>query len=569
MSTPTVPGVPPTGPKPSAAEGIKIESRYLRGALTEELQNELPTFSKAGIGLLKFHGIYQQDDRDVRKSNSGKIFTSMVRVSVPGGATTARQYLALDALADSVGDGTLRITTRGGIQYHHIGKRDLHALVNAIGKADMTTLAACGDVVRNVVADPFPVAGPNRADLYHYINWMNREMKPRTDAYAEIWLDGEKVASLQPAPVESEEVEPLYGQTYLPRKFKIAFTYEGENTVDIYSHDLGFVSHFEGGTLAGFTLLAGGGLGMTNGQKATYPRLADEVAFIEPEDLVKAASAVVTIHRDFGDRSNRKHARLKYVIAERGLEWFKQELDARMGKTLAPPRELVWHRQSDYLGWHAQDGGGWFYGLRVINGRIQGPQREAAREMVREMGCEVRFTPQQNMLFVGLNEEQRVRVQAILLRHGLVAELPPVLRHALACPALPTCGLALAEAERTMPEMVGRIQEKLDAAGLKDESIYLRMTGCPNGCARPYTAEIGVVGMSVNLYTLYLGGSPVATRLGEAFRSNVPGEKIAEALEPVIVAYGQERQAGETFGDYCYRAGVESLKERFAGEVLA
>ncbi|MDP2997198.1 MAG: NADPH-dependent assimilatory sulfite reductase hemoprotein subunit [Bryobacterales bacterium] len=545
----------------SAAELLKATSSHLRGTLAEELAGQPDSFSKEASGLLKFHGVYQGDDRDLRKAGAGKVYSAMVRVSIPGGRITAGQYLALDRLADTAGDGTLRITSRQGLQYHRVGVGSLRGLIRAVNNAGLTTLAACGDVVRNVVCCAEPLPGEDRQDLWRYAKLLDRELKPETRAYAEIWLDGEKAVSFGPP---AEEAEPLYGATYLPRKFKIGFAFEGDNTTDIYTHDLGFVPHFEGGRLAGFTMLAGGGLGSSPGVKETHPRLADSVAFLPPEDLPEAAKAVVAIHRDYGNRANRKLARLKYVIEEQGLPWFKAELSARLGKPLLPPRPLVWRRQSDYLGWHGQAGGGWFFGLRVVSGRISGPMRAAIRQVATDLAPDMRFTAQQNLILAGFDDLTRTLLDAILREHGVAApaEMPPVLRHSMACPALPTCGLAVAEAERVLPGIVAEIQRELDQLGLGAETVHLRLTGCPNGCARPYTAEIGIVGQSPGLYAVYLGGSPASTRLARMFRDKVPQARLAEVLRPVFREYAWRRSPGESFGDYSNRVGVEALRGR-------
>ena len=536
--------------KLSSAELLKTSSRQLRGPIAEELRNAAPEFSRPASALLKFHGIYQQDDRDLRKAHPEKVYSSMVRLGLPGGVVSAEQYLRLDALADSAGDGTVRITSRQDVQYHGVGKRDLKSLIRALDGVGLGTLAACGDVVRNTTCDTTPIESPEREDLLPLVRRVSRELKPRTHAYAEIWLDGERAASM-------EADEPLYGAAYLPRKFKIAFTFPGENLIDIYSNDLGFVPHYEDGVRRGFTLLAGGGMGMSNGVKGSHPRLADPVAYIGPsaDEVLEVATAVVTIHRDFGNRSNRKLARLKYVLDERGVAWFKGELEARLGRSLAEPRELRWTRQDDYLGWHRQGPERWFHGLRVISGRLKGESRAAVREVVERSGCEVRFTVQQNLLFCGLSGAQRAEVDSILSRHGVkpASELPPVLRHSMACVALPTCGQAITESERVLPDVAAALQSELDAVGLNEQIIHVRMTGCPNGCVRPYTAEIGVVGESVGLYTLYLGGSPHSDRLARVWKRLVPLGELAATLRPLFVRYAQERTPGEAFGDWFER----------------
>lgn len=550
--------------KVSGAELVKAASRRLRGTIAEELANDEPAFRKDTTLVLKFHGIYQQHDRDLRRAEARKDYSCMVRVSVPGGVLRPEQYLALHRLAGRVGDGTLRITSRGGVQYHYVGKRSLRELIAAIHEAGLNTLAACGDVVRNVVCTAAPFDTPEQRSLLEWVRLVDRSLKPRTRAYAEIWLDGERAASLAE---EAEEAEPLYGDTYLPRKFKIGFTREGDNTVDIYSDDLGFVAHVEGGEVAGFTFLAGGGMGQTNGDRHTHPRLADPVGFIRPDQVLDVARAVVSIHRDFGDRANRRHARLKYVVEDRGLDWFVDELSRRLGWRPAPPRPLRWTRHADWLGWHPQDAGAtrWFFGLRVVSGRLAGGLMEAVAEIVSELRPEVRFTPQQNLILANLPPEDQPRLESILRRHGaaMPGELPPILRHSMACPALPTCGLALTESERVLPGVVAEIQGAAAEAGLGGEVIHLRMTGCPNGCARPYTAEIGIVGQSPNLYSIYLGGSPLATRLAVLYSHNIARERLADTLRPLLAAWARQRLPGESFGDFCHRAGVEALRQRF------
>lgn len=546
----------------SAAEKIKAASRHLRGSIAEELAGDSPQFGKESAMLLKFHGIYQQHDRDVRKAEAKKVHSCMVRVSVPGGRLEAAQFLALRKLAGTAGDGTLRLTSRGGVQYHYVGKRDLSGLIRAIHEAGLNTLAACGDVVRNVVCTAAPFDSPEARSLDDWVQLVNRSLKPHTRAYAEIWLDGERAASLV-AP--EDESEPLYGDSYLPRKFKIAFTREGDNTIDVYAEDLAFVAHFDHGEVAGFTFLAGGGMGQTNGDRNTFPRVADAIGFIRPEQCLDVAKAAVSIHRDFGDRANRRHARLKYILAERGADWFRKELAARLGWMPAAPRELVWRRHEDWLGWHRQNAERWFFGLRVVCGRLAGAILDGVTEAVERLQPQLRITPQQNLLFTGLAKEQKPELEEILRRHRipLPGELPPLLRYSMACPALPTCGLALTDSERVLPSVAESILKEAREAGVEGERIHLRMTGCPNGCARPYTAEIGIVGQSPKLYSLYLGGSPLATRLAKLYTHNVPQEKLGETLRPLLKAWADERLAGESFGDFCYRTGVDALRARF------
>ena len=539
---------------PSGVELVKQSSRHLRGRIVEELALETPGFSKETVHILKFHGTYQQGDRDIPK---GQPVTpgSMVRVGVPGGVLTAPQYLALDALADQVGDGGLRLTSRQDIQFHRVRKANLRTLLRALDRNFLSTLAACGDVVRNVTCCPAPFEDPRRDEIQEYARTLARRFKPATRAYFEIWLDGEKAAAAETAPGESE---PLYGDTYLPRKFKIGFAAPGDNCIDVYTNDIGIVPVYGAAGPTAFTVLAGGGLGTSPGIKATHPRLADPICTAAPEELAGVVEAVIGIHRDFGNRSNRKLARLKYVLDEWGLERFQAELAERLGRSLTPPQPLAWQDGRDHLGWHAAGDGHGFLGVPLPAGRVRDGLRTALREVVGNFGAGVRLTAQQNLLLTGLRASDRQGVEDMLHEHGvrLAGDLPPVVRQAMACPAFPTCGLAITEAERALPAILADIQGALAESGLEQEPITMRITGCPNGCARSLTAELGLVGQSVALYGIYLGGSPVGTRLAALFAVNVPREKIAERLRPVFQRFRDQRQPGEAFGDFCHRAGV-------------
>lgn len=555
----------------SAAEQAKLQTNYLRGTLPDELANTDSVFSKDATAVLKFHGIYQQDDRDLRKIGE-KQYTAMVRVGVPGGVLTPGQYLALDRLSD-IGDGSLRITTRQDIQYHYVPKLRLRELIGSLNENYLSTLAACGDVVRNVVSCPAPFESEQRRELQPIVLYISRSLKPKTTAYYEIWINGEKAARSESP--EGGEVEPLYGATYLPRKFKIGFAFPGDNTTDVYANDIGIVPQYSEGRHIGFTILAGGGLGQSAGVKASHPRLASPICSIGPdrEELLEVCTAIVTIHRDFGNRTNRKLARLKYVLDEWGVERFKQELEARVGRELDPPPDLVWNRSNDYLGWHRQgsDAEGrptWFVGVRVVSGRVKDFDaerriRSGIRAVVERFQLEVRLTPQQNLYLAGIREQDRAEIRSVLAEHGIAEPeaLPPVLRHAMACPALPTCGQAITESERAMPEIAAELQEELNRLGLPREIVHLRTSGCPNGCSRPYTAEIGIVGASVNMYTIYLGASTLGTRLGQAFAQNVKREALIETIRPALELFRDCREKGETFGDFCNRMGVEALRE--------
>jgi sulfite reductase (ferredoxin) len=547
----------------SAAEQVKLNSRHLRGTIIEELALETDSFSKQTVQILKFHGTYQQDDRDARKTGQPAPVGSMVRVGVAGGILTPKQYLALDRLADDAGDGTLRVTSRQGIQFHRVPKTRLKPLIRLLNENLLTTLAACGDVVRNVVCCPAPLGGAWRDATRSQALELSRSLKPATRAYYEIWINGEKAAAAQPA---QDENEPLYGSAYLPRKFKIGFAAPGDNCIDVYTNDIGIVPLRGAEGLEGFTVLAGGGLGVSPGIKATHPRLADPFCTVAPGELFDLVRAIIGVHRDLGNRANRKLARLKYVIDELGRDRFKVEVEARVGRKLRDPAPLEWAEGHDHLGWHEQGDGRWFLGVRVHDGRIQDWQglqlRSALREVVSNGVTAIHLTPQQNVLLTGIRAEDRDGIENTLKSAGVkfAESLPPVFRYSMACPALPMCGQAITEAERVSPEVLADIDARLREAGLAEEEITVRLTGCPNGCARPLTAEIGVVGLSVNLYTIYLGGSRLGTRLAESYATNVPRTEIGKRLVPVFGLFHGQRSAGESFGDFCHRVGIATLR---------
>lgn len=513
-------------------------------------------FSHEDYEFLKFHGIYQQDDRDRRKQ--GKHYIFMVRTKFPGGTLTSEQYLACDRLAETFGNQTLRITTRQCFQFHGVIKSGLRETIRQLNEAMVTTLGACGDVVRNTLAPPTPATSPVAEQLIAAAHQLSRELLPRTPAYHQIWVEGQE---LKPDPAtQSGFRDPLYERRYLPRKFKIAFALPPRNDTDVFTNDLGFVAIAEGDHLLGFNLLAGGGLGRSHGNAETYPRLADVMGFIRPDQLVEAAKAVVGIHRDFGDRTNRKHARLKYVIAERGVEWFRGELQTRLGEPLAPPRPFEFTEQGDWLGWHPQTDGRWFLGLFVENGRIRDAEglqlKTALQRVLEEFRPELRLTPSQNILLVNVPAESRAALDAVLAEYGVRPHdaYSPARLRSMACPALPTCGLALAESERALPGFMTRIEALLTDLGLANEPIIVRMTGCPNGCARPYMAEIGLVGKAPDKYQIYLGGNEAGTRLNWLYRDTVRTEELIAELRPVLARFARERQPGERFGDWCERA---------------
>lgn len=549
-------------------EKIKAESRGLRGTLGEEVGNSERYFTDAAEKLLKFHGIYQQEDRDGRKiDRKADHHQFMIRSKLPGGQLTPEQYIAHDDLASSYGNGTLRITTREAFQLHGVLKDDLATTVRGLNHALVTTLGACGDIVRNVMVCPAPTADPQRIAVQDFAFKLTEALYPRTNAYHQIWLDGEQLID------DHEIIDPIYGSTYLPRKFKIAIAYAGDNCVDVYTNDVGLVALFdEDDQLSGFNLLVGGGMGMTHANDATYARLADEVGFITPEQVIETVTAIVTIHRDFGDRENRKHARLKYILEERGVDWFRAELSSRVNFPIQALRPMPAFEIYDHLGWNEQGEGLYFLGIPVENGRIvdRGDYRlrSGLRAVIEQFGLNSRLTAQQNILLTGIAPEDRAAVDALLAEYGVrrVEQISAVRRSALACPAMPTCSLAITEAERIFPQVIDELEDALDDLNIADAAIVARMTGCPNGCARPYVAEIAFVGRSLEKYSIFLGGSPVGTRLARPFLDLVHVRDLVPTLRPLLAYYGDARNENEAFGDFVMRVGLDSLRDLATAE---
>ena len=544
-------------------EGLKSGNPLLAGTIAQTLaDSSAERFSDDDYEFLKFHGIYQQDNRDLRKA--GKHYMLMVRTKFPGGVLSAEQYVACDDLASRYADNTLRITTRQDFQFHGILKANIRQTMHALNEALISTIAACGDVERNIMAPPTPATSPWIELVLKEAAELSGKLAPKTRAYHRIWVEGQEVDLNSPQ--NAAFVDPLYGKSYLPRKFKTAFAIPPLNDIDIFTNDLGFVVIAEKGELAGYNVLAGGGLGMSHGNAQTFPRLADIVGFVGPGHLEAVAKAVITIHRDFGDRTNRKHARLKYVLEERGVEWFRIELEQRAGVKLEPARPFEFTRQGDLLGWHQQANGNYFLGLFVENGRIKdrdGYQlKTGLRKAIERYQPETRLTPSQNILLVNVAPEQRPGIEEMLSAHGIASANPfsRVRLASMACPALPTCGLALAESERALPGFLGGIEALLGELGLAEEEITVRMTGCPNGCARPYTAEVAFVGKAPNKYQIYLGGNEGNTRLNRLYKDSVKGEELINELRPVLARYRQQRGPAERFGDFCQRVVWPSLE---------
>jgi len=555
----------------SKAEAVKQQSRQLRGHISRDLADTSTPFDNEGYSLLKFHGIYQGYDRDSaterKQRGDDKIWQFMVRIRIPGGRLTANQYLALDALADRYANGSLRITTRQSIQFHGVVKAGLKSTIAEINAALLTTLAACGDVVRTVTTVPAPIRDPVHDRLEAETRRLSNYLLPQTRAYHEIWVDG---APWQENEVASEEPDPLYGERYLPRKFKIGLAIPEDNTIDVLTNDLAIVALFESDRLTGYNFLLGGGHGMTHNNPKTYPRLATPVAFIEPGDLLEAAAAVVRLHRDHGDRSNRRHARLKYVIAENGEDWARERLSEYLGKKLEPCREMPPFAVPDHLGWHEQGDGKLYLGIPVSSGRIANDERSrirtALREIVRRFHCDPILMPSQDIILSEISLEDWEEIEALLREYEvrLTADILPTERWALACPALPSCGLALTEAERVRDDIVAAVEARLRFYGLEHERLSIRITGCPNGCARPYTGDIGIVGRMPGFYSLYVGGDFEGTRLNVPLADKVPLNGIAEILDPLFAFFAAARADGEGFGDFCHRIGMPALQQALA-----
>lgn len=544
-----------TEAKPTHNEIIKDNSPTLAGTIAQTLANpEADKFDKDDEQFLKFHGIYQQDDRDNRKG--GKKFMFMVRGRIPGGILSPDLYLAYDKLADDYGNQTLRITSRQSFQFHGVIKQGLGKVIKGINDAMADTLAACGDVNRNVMSPPTPATNSVREAAFEDCRKVAAALLPITPAYVDIWVEGVKLDLNEK---HTAFVDPLYGKTYLPRKFKTAFAIPPLNDTDVLTNCLGFIAIEENGELAGYNLVVGGGQGRTHNNDKTYPRTGDVIGFFTPEKIVEVSKAVLTVHRDFGDRTNRKHARLKYVLEEKGADWFRGELESRAGLKLDPARDYKFEKQGDLFGWHEQLGGRLFLGLHVSCGRIknvEGYQLKAAlRKIVEQFRPETRLTPSQNIVLTDIDPANKDAITQILADHGVPVEnqSTALQRASMACPALPTCGLSLAEAERCLPDLIDRIDAALSEAGLPGEEIVIRMTGCPNGCARPYMAELGFVGKSPKKYQIYLGGNETSTRLNTLWRDTVLEDQIVAELTPVFVRFKAERENGERFGDFCAR----------------
>ena len=542
-------------------EEIKEAVPTLAGTIAATIADESTDhFNEDDVQFLKFHGVYQQDDRDRRKT--GKQYIMMVRGRIPGGVMTAKQWSVFDELATRHGNNTLRITTRQSIQFHGVVKSHLRQVVKGINESLLSTLSACGDVNRNVMAPPTPAYTKARAQVFEDCQRVAVALAPRTRAYHSIWYDG---CQLDLDDSENKDfVDPLYGKAYLPRKFKTAFAIPPVNDVDVLTNCQGYIAVIENDELVGYNLAVGGGMGRSHGNQATFPRLADVIGFLAPDKLVEVAKAALTIHRDFGDRGDRKHARFKYVVADRGVDWTRAEIEKRAGIKFGPARPYRFTTTGDLYGWHKQVDGQWFVTLFIETGRVKDGEGRRLKTALRQIAekfpnLEFRLSANQNLILANVPEKDKAAVNELLLAHGVKTENQATVLHAasMACPALPTCGLALAESERMLPGLVNRIEKLCTEVGLAGQEIIIRSTGCPNGCARPYMAELALVGKAPGRYQVWLGGNTSGTRLNRMWKEMLKEADLETELRPVLARYAKERADGEHFGDWCDRVLLE------------
>ncbi len=559
--------------KLSKVELLKESSHQLRGTLDEELGNDKPEFSDDAATLLKHHGSYLQDDRDSRKAKDedgkakGKQYSCMVRTRIPGGRVTAEQFLAELDLCEKLANGTLRITSRQGFQLHGVLKKDLRESIREINRIKLTTFAACGDVNRNVMACPAPYKNNSVRDQVQALALeMAEHFRPKTTSYFDLWLkddEGQEVDVTEFQPVE----EPIYGTRYLPRKFKMAIGFPEDNCVDLYTQDLGLMAIVEDGQIIGYNVLAGGGMGRTPSAEKTFPALAKRLTFATPAQVIAVSEAIVKVQRDYGNREDRKRARLKYLISDWGVERFKAKVEEYFGAPLPEPHPADVTGVDDHIGWHEQGDGRLFLGINIENGRIKDEGslllKTGLRAILRRFGMETRLTALQSVILCDIDPKDRAEIDQLMSAHGMksVEQLSLIRRYAIACPAFPTCGLSITESERALPGLIDQLDVEIARLGLQSSKIAVHMTGCPNGCARPYTPDIGLVGKAVGKYTMFVGGNPEGTRLGFIYRDMVELQDIVPALSPLLHAFKLERQGAESFGDFCARKGLDALSK--------
>jgi sulfite reductase (ferredoxin) len=554
-------------PKLSPVEGFKDASRWLRGPLADELSQESDHFSEEAKQLLKFHGSYQQEDRDARKNRAkagvGKHYMFMIRLKLPGGAMTGKQYLAMDEIADRHANGTLRLTTRQSIQFYGILKSNLRQSIRDMNAALISTLGACGDVNRNVVACSAPTKDQPRTEGQRLANAIAEHLAPRSNAYHDVWLNGEK---LSPDAAETDGVEPIYGKVYLPRKFKTSIALPHDNCVDAYAQCLTFLADVQQGQTVGYNVLVGGGFGRTAGKPETFPHLGQALCYVAPEDVVAASEAVIKFFRDTGNRGDRKRARLKYVIADWGIEKVREQFRQNYwNKPFRMPKEIPITGVDLHHGWQPQGDGKYFLGLSIENGRIKDEGdfrlRTALRTIVDRFKTDVRITTQQDILLSNIDAANRPAIDSLLAEHGIERpeNLPLLQKWSMACPAIPTCSLAISESERALPAFVREMHGMMGEMGLSEQQISIRMTGCPNGCARPYNADLGIVGRSGEKYTVYIGGGVKGDRLAFLLQDLMPKDQIIPSMKKLLGRFKGEKSGSEGFGDWATRVGVASL----------
>ncbi|MBF2014527.1 MAG: sulfite reductase, ferredoxin dependent [Rivularia sp. T60_A2020_040] len=570
--------------KLSKVEGIKERSNFLREPVATEILEDTTHFSEEAIQILKFHGSYQQDNRDNRVKGQEKDYQMMLRTRNPGGFIPPQLYLTLDKLSDDYGNHTMRVTTRQGFQLHGILKKNLKSTIAAIVKNMGSTLGACGDLNRNVMAPAAPFKNkPEYQYAVEYADKIADLLTPQTGAYYEIWLDGEKAITAEESPeikaarqrngtgtvFHDNPEEPIYGSHYMPRKFKISVTVPGDNSIDLYTQDLSLVVITdENSQLQGFNVFAGGGLGRTHNKEETFARKADEICYVSKSDVYDLVKAIVATQRDYGDRAQRRHARLKYLINDWGVEKFRSQVEEYFGKAVEPFKPLPEFKYYDYLGWNEQGDGKLFLGISIENGRVKDEGsfqlKTALRKIVEQFNLDIRLTANHNLIFLDIAPENKPAIEEILQKHGINSDpekIEPLVRYAMACPAFPTCGLAIAESERVIPGILDRIRTLLNKIGLQNEHFVVRMTGCPNGCARPYMAELGFVGSAPDAYQLWLGGSPNQTRLALPYMERLHVDDLETQLEPMFVYFKESRETQESFGDFCHRVGFDAIRE--------
>ncbi|MBF0813672.1 MULTISPECIES: NADPH-dependent assimilatory sulfite reductase hemoprotein subunit [Staphylococcus] len=542
-------------------ERIKTDSDYLRGSIVEGLADRVTgAIAEEDTKLLKFHGSYMQDDRDIRderrKQKLEPAYSFMIRVRAPGGASTADQWIAMDDIANTYANNTIKLTTRQAFQFHGILKHNLKQTMKDINQSLLDTLAACGDVNRNVMCNPNPYQSDVHSEVNQIASDISRHLSPKTQAYHEIWLDGEKVLD-----TSDEEPEPIYGKTYLPRKFKIGIAVPPSNDIDVYSQDIGLIAILENDELVGFNITVGGGMGMKHGDTATYPQVGRLIGYFPKEEVVDVCEKILTVQRDYGNREVRTNARFKYTVDRLGVDWIKNEINNRLGWKLEESRPYHFDDNGDRYGW-TEGSGQWHYTLFVQNGRVKDTKEYKLKTALRNIAeihtGDFRLTPNQNLVIANVSADKKPEIEKIIAEYGITdgENYTGLRRNSMACVAFPTCGLAMAESERYLPSLISKIENLLDEAGLNEEEITIRMTGCPNGCARPALAEIAFIGKGPGKYNMYLGGGFTGDRLNKIYKENIGEAEILESLKPILIQYAKERTEGEHFGDFVVRAGI-------------